>query len=149
MHFNMLKNFLILIRSFRLFKILNLRAGRTRHFFFKILVGKFFFHQYESTKPGGDQIREMVATGLGRFHMESPYKKRWSKFISIKKDVEECVKKRYYTRYKLKFTSFFFRLFLFIVLVLFLIVRLYYFLLFLILLLIFFRLYLEVGLCTY
>ena len=72
MHFNMLKKIFIVIRSFVLFKISNLRAGRTRHFFFKILLGKIFFHQYESTKPGGDQIREMVATGFGRFHMESP-----------------------------------------------------------------------------
>ena len=32
-------------------------------------------HQYESTKPGGDQIREMVATGFVRFHMESPITK--------------------------------------------------------------------------
>jgi hypothetical protein len=47
-------------------------APDERAIFFKILLGKFFFHQYESTKPGGDQIREMVATGFGRFHMESP-----------------------------------------------------------------------------
>ena len=59
------------MRSFRLFKILNLRAGRTRHFF-QNPSRKLFFHQYESTKPGGDQICEMVTTGLGRFHMESP-----------------------------------------------------------------------------
>jgi hypothetical protein len=39
-------------------------------FFSKSFYEKF--HQYESTKPGGDQIREMVATGFGRFHMESP-----------------------------------------------------------------------------
>jgi hypothetical protein len=41
-------------------------------FFFKILRGKIFFYWYESKKPSGDQIREMVATGFGRFHMESP-----------------------------------------------------------------------------
>ncbi len=31
-----------------------------------------FFYWYESKKPSGDQIREMVATGFGRFLMKSP-----------------------------------------------------------------------------
>jgi hypothetical protein len=42
------------------------------YFFFKITLGKICFYCYELKKPSGDQIREMVAIGFGRFHMESP-----------------------------------------------------------------------------
>jgi hypothetical protein len=45
-----------------------------RAIFFQNPSRKFFFYCYESKKPSGDQIREMVATGFGRFHMESPSK---------------------------------------------------------------------------
>jgi hypothetical protein len=54
----------------KFFEILNLRARRTHSFFKKFFKG-FYFHQYESTKPGGDQIHEKIAIGLGRFHIES------------------------------------------------------------------------------
>ena len=30
-------------------------------------------HEYESTKPGGYQVREVVVTGVGHFDMESPH----------------------------------------------------------------------------
>jgi hypothetical protein len=33
----------------------------------------FFFINTNRPKPGGDQIREMVATGFGSFYMESPH----------------------------------------------------------------------------
>jgi hypothetical protein len=68
-----LKKFLNYVWSSGLLKNSNLRARRTRHFFFKITLGIFFyFYYYESKKVSGDQIREMVATGFGRFHKESP-----------------------------------------------------------------------------
>jgi hypothetical protein len=42
--------------------------------FFSKSFEDIFFYCYESKKRSGDQIREMVATGFGRFHMESPSK---------------------------------------------------------------------------
>jgi hypothetical protein len=43
-------------------------------FFFKNTL-EICCYCFESKKPSGDQIREMVATtGFGRFHMESPYR---------------------------------------------------------------------------
>ena len=51
MHFNMLKKIFIVIRSFVLFKISNLRAGRTRHFFSKSFQEKFFFINTNRLSP--------------------------------------------------------------------------------------------------
>jgi hypothetical protein len=43
-------------------------------FFFKNTL-EIFCYCFESEKPSGDQIREMIATaGFVRFHMESPYR---------------------------------------------------------------------------
>jgi hypothetical protein len=36
-------------------------------------------------KPSGDQIREMVATGFGRFHMESPLYKMQRTSVNSRK----------------------------------------------------------------
>jgi hypothetical protein len=51
------------------YKIQTFAPGE-RAIFFKITLGIFFFYCYESKEPSGDQIREMVATGFGRFYME-------------------------------------------------------------------------------
>jgi hypothetical protein len=68
----MLKRILMIIWSSGLLKNSYVRARRTRIFFFKITLGKICFYCYELKKPSGDQIREMVAIGFDRFHMESP-----------------------------------------------------------------------------
>ena len=62
-----------------LFKFQTYMTGE-RAFKKKFLLGKLFFHQYESNKHGGFKIREMTATSFGRFHMESPIYKKDTQF---------------------------------------------------------------------
>ena len=62
----------------------------------KFLLGKLFFHQYESNKHGGFKIREMTATSFGRFHMESPI----NIFIFIYKYI-----RRYIIYYIMKYSN--------------------------------------------
>jgi hypothetical protein len=69
----------------------NLRARRMRHFFQNHSGNFFLNYYYESKKPSGDQIREMVTTGFGLFHMESL--KRSTNKVETLRIPQECVHK--------------------------------------------------------